>query len=90
MTGYTASEVQGRLSQFELIPPEDRGYYLLQVNRAFQSGSTAYLKHRLQRRDGSLIWVVCCGKRYFDSVARSFRSEILIFQTSGENDSPGA
>ena len=89
MTGYTASEVQGRLSQFELIPPEDRGYYLLQVNRAFQSGSTAYLKHRLQRRDGSLIWVVCCGKRYFDSVARSFRSEILIFQT-GEKDSPGA
>ena len=83
LTGYTASEAQGRLSQFELIPPEDQSFYLLQVNKSFQRGSIAYLKHRLQRKDGTQIWVVCYGKRYFDSAIRSYRSEILIFQTTG-------
>lgn len=86
ITGYSSREVVGKMLQYELLPPEARGYYFHQVNRAFSHSDIAYLKHELQRKDGSRIWVVCCGKRFFDSAAKSFRSEILIFQTTSGAD----
>ena len=83
LTGYRREEALGKLSQFDFIPDEDRDYYRVQVGDFFQKGSIAYLKHELLRRDGSRIWVVCCGKRYFDSAEKAFRSEILIYRSSG-------
>ncbi len=80
ITGYARGDAVGRLSQYDLIPKEDRAYYIVQVNEQFARGSIAYLRHELQRRDGSRIWVVCCGKRYFDSVEKAFRSEVLIYE----------
>ena len=47
-------------------------------------GDIAYLKHELMRKDGSRIWVSCFGKRYFDSAAKAFRSEILMTESPGE------
>ena len=83
ITGYSSGEVVGKLSQFDLIPPESRAHYMLQVNNAFSRGDVAYLKHELLCRDGSRIWVVCYGKRYYDSAEKAFRSEILIFRATG-------
>ena len=40
----------------------------------------AYLRHEIQRRDGERIQVACYGRRYFDSAARTFRNEIIIFR----------
>ena len=83
ITGYSRDEVLGRMTQFDLIPTQDRGYYMLQVNNAFSHGNIAYLKHEIQRKDQTKIWVVCYGKRYYDSAEKAFRSEILIFRTTG-------
>ena len=79
ITGYSRENVVGKLNQFDLIPEEDRSYYMMQVNNQFSKGDFAYLQHNLQRKSGEVIQVICYGKRYFDSAAKAYRSEILIF-----------
>jgi len=78
MTGYTRREVIGKKSQYDLIPASERDYYMNHVRNQFARGNVAYLKHPLQRRDGSVIQVICHGERHFDSSVRKFRSTILI------------
>ena len=79
ITGFAEEHVVGRMTQYDLVPEADRPFYMLQVNNQFSKGSFAYLRHNLQCRDGSIIRVVCYGKRFFDPVEKAFRSEILIF-----------
>ena len=80
VTGYSPDEAVGKMSQFDLIPPEDLDDYMLQVGNQFSKSNTAYLRHRVRRRDGSVIHVVCHGERHFDSATRSFRSTIQIYE----------
>ena len=81
ITGYGPEEALNGLSQFDLLPPEDRAFYITQVNEAFTRGNIAYLKHEILRRDGKVVWVVCFGRRYYDSAVMAYRSEIVIFRT---------
>ncbi len=78
LTGYTAADAVGKMNQLDLIPPEDRAYYAALVNEQFTKGSVALLEHALLCKDGSHIRVLCCGRRYYDSALKTFRSEILI------------
>ena len=80
MTGYFSQEVVGRMSQYDLVPPEDRSFYMIQVNNQFSHGSIAFLEHELLRKDGTKINVICFGKHYYDSALKEYRSEILITQ----------
>ena len=86
ITGYSAEDAVGHLRQSDLLPPEDRAYYEVQVANALSRGTIAYLKHEILRKNGTKIWVVCCGKRYYGSAERAMRSEILIFQSTGGKD----
>ena len=79
ITGYSRENAVGRLNQFDLVPEVDRSYYMMQVNNQFSKGDFAYLQHNLQRKNGDVIQVICYGKRYFDSAAKAYQSEILIF-----------
>ena len=79
ITGYSRENAVGRLNQFDLVPEVDRYYYMMQVNNQFSKGDFAYLQHNLQRKNGEVIQVICYGKRYFDSAAKAYQSEILIF-----------
>ena len=83
VTGYAPEEVIGKLSQFDLIPPEDRTYYMEQVGSALAKGSIAYLKHEIVCKNGERCWVVCYGEEYYDSAAKEVRSQILVFRSSG-------
>ena len=58
----------------------ENGIFALTVSNQFNRGSMAYLRHEIQRRDGERIQVACYGRRYFDSAARTFRNEIIIFR----------
>ena len=80
LTGYSRAEAVGKMVQIDLIPVEDRAYYLMQVNNQFVHGSMAYLRHEIQRKNGDRIQVACYGRRFFDSAAKSYRNEIIIFQ----------
>ena len=79
-TGYLSQEVVGRMNQNDLVPPEDRAFYIIQVNNQFSRGNIAFLEHEILRKDGTKIAVICFGKRYYDSALKEFRSEILITQ----------
>lgn len=66
----------------DLIPEEERSFYVNQVKRQFLHGNICYLRHPLRRKDGAVIQVICNGERHFDSSVRAFRSTILVFEVS--------
>ena len=80
ITGYSAEDAVGRMIQLDLIPPEDRAFYLVQVSNQLSRADMAYLRHEILRKDGERIRVACCGKRFFDSADKAFKNEIIIFQ----------
>ena len=80
ITGYSSAEAVGKLTQFDLIPAEDRAFYMIQVDNQFTRSNIAYLRHLLLRKDGTCTKVVCFGKRFYDSAVKAFRSEIVIFE----------
>ncbi len=78
ITGYSPDEAVDKMSQFDLIANEDRSYYISQVNDQFKNGNIAFLEHDILRKDGTRVRVNCIGKRYYDSAAKAYRSEILV------------
>ena len=77
LTGYTAAEARG-MSQFDLIPPEDRQHYIVMVGSQFSRGNVAFLQHEILKKDGDRIRVLCMGRKYYDSALKVYRSEIFI------------
>ena len=80
LTGYSREDAEGKMTQFDLIPPEDLEQYLIQVSNGFAEKDVVYLRHPLRRKDGGLILVACCGERYYDSAAKAIRSEVRVFE----------
>ena len=79
MTGYTAEDIRQRpMLQADLIPEEDRMEYLCQTNARLAKNPLVFQEHKIRRKDGSDIYVFCCGRIYYDSVVRAERSEIII------------
>ena len=77
LTGYTAAEAAA-MTQFDLIPQENRQHYIVMVSNQFSKGNIVFLQHEIQKKDGSRICVLCMGKKYYDSAIKTFRSEIFI------------
>lgn len=80
ITGYTAEEAVGHLSQMDLIPPEERTHYLIQVGNQLSKGDIAYIRHEIVRKDGERIQVACCGRQFYDAAEKAHRTEIIVFQ----------
>ncbi|MCF2661575.1 diguanylate cyclase domain-containing protein [Pseudoflavonifractor phocaeensis] len=79
MTGYTAEDIrQTPIRQADLIPDEDRIEYLCQTNASLAKNPLVFQEHKIRRKDGSDIYVFCCGRIYYDSAVRAERSEIII------------
>ncbi len=74
----TIDEAIGNMTQFDLIPGDDRRHYISEVEEQFKHGNIAYLEHDIVRKDGTRVHVNCIGKRYYDSAAKAYRSEILV------------
>jgi len=87
ITGYAPAEAVGKLNQLDLIPSDDRAYYMVQVGEQFSKGNVAFLEHDILRRDGRRVRVLCIGKRYFDSALKLYRSEIIISAASYSSSS---
>ena len=60
------------------MPAAEWGHYISEVNEQFNHGNIAFLVHDILRKDKSRIRVNCIGKRYYDSAAKAYRSEILV------------
>lgn len=86
ITGYSAKDVKElKLNQLDLLPEEDRVEYLIAINEQLANAQFAYFEHRLQRKDGSWINVLCFGRLYYDPAIREERSEIVITDVSNTN-----
>ena len=83
LTGYSKEEVlERRMAQQDLIPPEDLTEYLCFVSESLAKNPIAYCEHRLKRKDGTIIYVICIGKMVYDSASHETRSEIIVTNSS--------
>lgn len=79
ITGYSRKDVWDRnMFQKDLLPPEDQCTYQSIVAEELQKNAMAYLEHRLQRKDGTVLQVYCFGRQYFDSAERTGKAEIIV------------
>lgn len=78
LTGYSWDDVKEKtMEQQDLIPEEDVTEYLCFVSESLAKKPIAYCEHRLKRKDGKIIKVVCVGKVIYDSASHETRSEII-------------
>ena len=83
LTGYTLKDVlDNRMSQADLIPPDERTEYLALVSTQLSKSSTVYLEHKLRRKDGKTIFVNCYSEKIYDSAAKAQRTKIVICDVS--------
>ena len=79
ITGYSKDDIRKKqFFQVDLIPEEERTEYLCKVNAELAKCPVVYLEHKIRRKDGTDNFVFCYGRGYYDSAARSQRSEITI------------
>lgn len=79
LTGYQRKDIEnGRMSQADLIFPEERMEYFCQVNEQLGRNAMAFIEHRIKCKDGSMKFVFCYGKQFYDSAEREMRFEIII------------
>lgn len=79
LTGYTQEDIDKGINQIDFIPQEDRLSYQANVNEQINKNGVCFLEHRFLRKDGSIIYVFCYGRRFYDSAVRDYRNEITIF-----------
>lgn len=77
LTGYTKEDVANGMSQIDLIFPAERAEYLVEIRKQLVNGGFAYCEHRIRTKNGKAKHVFCFGRTYFDSAARSERTEII-------------
>lgn len=79
LTGYSRDDIKTKsMEQQDLIPPEDVTEYLCFVSETLAKNPIAYCEHRLKRKDGTIIHVLCFGKMIYDSASHETRSEIIV------------
>ncbi len=77
LTGYSAEEAM-KLNLIDLIPENDREDYLRITTAKIKKDARAYMEHRLRRRDGSILTVICFGDDYYDSAEHEGRTSVIM------------
>lgn len=79
LTGYTKRDIhKDGLNQADLIVEEDRVDYFMNVDQQMAQGDIIYIEHDIRRKDGGIVHVYCCGRRYFDAASKTIRADIII------------
>lgn len=83
LTGYSKEDIENNsILQTDLLPEEDRVEYIKIVTERLGKDGLAYFEHRLKRKDGSIAFVFCYGKAYYDSAVKAERSEVIVFDSA--------
>lgn len=86
LTGYTEEDLDTyNLVQGDLIPLEDREVYWRHVEEGLRESHEVMIEHRLRKKDGSYLFVMCYGREYLDVVSGQMRSQVIaadLLQTS--------
>ncbi|MBQ0079149.1 MAG: diguanylate cyclase [Eubacterium sp.] len=79
ITGYTRDDLETyQLTQRDLIPLEDREEYIAKASESLSDQGSAFLEHRLRRKDGSILYVLCHGQLNYDVISRQTLSQVVI------------
>lgn len=80
LTGYTKDEIEN-ITYKDLIPDEDLDNYFQTLDDELVKNKKdeLYLEHRLKRKDGSKIFVLCLGHKNFNSNNEVISSTIRVF-----------
>lgn len=83
ITGYTKEDVAANgMHQLMLIPEEDRTEYLCKTAANLAKSTFVFQEHRLHRKNGTDIYVLCYGRKFYDSAVKEDRTEIIITDIS--------
>lgn len=78
-TGYTKEDITNNvITQLDLIPKTERSEYLCLINKVLANNNLGFFEHRLLCKDNTVKYVICLGRKYYDSAAKEERSEIII------------
>lgn len=79
LTGYSFEDVKAlHLTQLDLLPEEDARDYKTAVDMQLVIDSTAFVQHRLRRKDGSLQEVVSYGAEFYSEIDREIQARIKV------------
>ncbi len=79
ITGYSNTEaVERKLTQSDLIPEADRTQYFYLVNEQLAKRPSAYFEHRLQKKDGDCVQVLCLGTEFINPETKKINTNIYI------------
>ena len=83
LTGYSKEDIENNIiTQIDLIPDEDKTEYLCQVNANLAKSTFVFQEHKIHRKDGRDIYVLCSGRMFYDSAIQKDRGEIVIVDVS--------
>lgn len=83
LTGYSKEDIENNIiTQIDLIPDEDKTEYLCQVNASLAKSTFVFQEHKIHRKDGRDIYVLCSGRMFYDSALQKDRGEIVIVDVS--------
>ena len=82
LTGYTREDVEKGMNQQDLIPEEERTEFLCQTAANLAKSTFVFQEHRIRRKNGSNICVLCYGRKFYDSAIKEDRMEIIITDIS--------
>ena len=83
LTGYSKEDIENNIiTQIDLIPDEDKTEYLCQVNANLAKSTFVFQEHKIHRKDGRDIYVLCAGRMFYDSALQKDRGEIVIVDVS--------
>ena len=83
LTGYSKEDIENNIiTQIDLIPDEDKTEYLCQVNANLAKSTFVFQEHKIHRKDGRDIYVLCSGRMFYDSALQKDRGEIVIVDVS--------
>lgn len=86
MTGYAPSDILGKMSHLDLIPGEDLEDYLFTVRNQFAKSNTANLRHRMRRKDGRIIHVICHEERRCDTVTNAPQITVQLYMAVDDEE----
>lgn len=80
LTGYTEDEIKA-ITYKDLLPEEDLDDYfqVLDEELVKNKKDELYLEHRLKKKDGSKVFVLCLGHKNFNSKHELISSTIRVF-----------
>lgn len=80
LTGYNKNELKN-ISYRDLIPDEDKEEYfeMIENELVIKNKKELYLEHRILKKDGTKIYVLCLGHKNFDEKGNVISSTIRVF-----------